>query len=51
VSHDRRSTDAVLRLSSADANERPAQLLSIQGRLDAPGLTEKIGGTAAVDQR
>ena len=50
VSHDRRSTYAVLRLSSADANERPAQLLSIEGRLDAPGLTEQIGGSAAVDQ-
>ena len=50
VSHDRRSTYAVLRLRSADANERPAQLLSIQGRLDAPGLTEQIGGSAAVDQ-
>ncbi len=43
VSHDRRSTYAVLRLSAAGGNARPAQLLSIEGSLDAPGLTEQIG--------
>jgi uncharacterized membrane protein YdfJ with MMPL/SSD domain len=50
VSVDHRSTYAVLQLSESDESARPAQLDVITQQLDAPGLTEQIGGLAAVNR-
>ena len=50
VSEDRHSTYAVVRLTGTDDEIRGDQLDVVEPALDAPGLTEQIGGIAAVNR-
>ena len=50
VSDDRRSTYAVVQLTGADEELRGDQLSAVESALDAPGLTEQVGGLAAVNR-
>ena len=50
VSEDRTSTYAVVQLTGVDEDARADQLDQVQLALDAPGLTEEVGGLAAVNR-
>ncbi len=50
VSEDRRSTYAVLQLSGEDEDVRAEQVTDLEAALDAPGLSEQVGGQATVDR-
>ncbi|HEX6447198.1 MAG TPA: MMPL family transporter [Streptosporangiales bacterium] len=50
VSKDRHTTYVVIRLTGTDDGARMTQLDTLQPRLDAPGLTEQVGGTTAVNR-
>jgi len=50
VSADQHSTYAVVQLTGKDEDERAAQVTGLEDALDAPGLSEQIGGTATINR-
>ncbi len=50
VSADRHSTYVVVQLTGADEELRADQVDAVEPALDAPGLTEQVGGIAAVNR-
>ncbi len=50
VSADQHSTYAVVQLTGKDEDARAAQVTGLEEALDAPGLSEQIGGTATINR-
>ncbi|HEY8480175.1 MAG TPA: MMPL family transporter [Spirillospora sp.] len=50
VSHDRRSTFVALKLRGADGATKTENYHAIRDRLDAPGLTVRIGGSVPIGE-